>query len=1055
MGARTSYCDIEGCVCKPIWYQIKLDWSGWVCIWHCDLELKKSQCEELDYCMLDIFVITAEDIHFLEKAQEVFEQVFTQKKEKEKDRFNLKCYSLLSGYLKRTFKNLLRKCREWREFNLRWEDEVMPTMEHESENMLMSGFKKINKEKDSYFNSYNLLRYCDPKMLFELLSVSNDNIGKFSLEEIPISTEKTIEGIHLSTLEDIRSCIFKLYYLIECVYNKKEIFQSLNLSKENKDLSDMDIFYCNADASEIGSTFKSLDSAKEKEILESYNRYLEIKANSFFNYGSEMIEIYQFKERALGNKRNPRNLTDVNIEAARCQHYEKCDKESFYYLPELGIQLCFKHNFHISYLLCTEYVPLFKLDLRQTLEIFHLLQNEVFKDPCLRDSELSSKLEDLIMKPNSLEHPFPHNHFILLQNEILMNWTQCYEPSSKVRDFYDFEEILLYPIQNLCDLDIKEQANYWIPTSNYYESDPNFIKNMLKIEILEDITENKFPKYLRKKQVDSKAKEIIKCLSKDDIHKEVELNIENIGLNIAIISPQKNKNYCFTDIDSNMQMRLNCHNKSKKACTIKYSDVYEEPFEPSFDPSDSATKEKPQEENNSIKNRTEKDLDQEPKRDCQQGENNCDDTKDNSLPKVTLGKDSNKQKIPSGYSLGSIKTSSNNSCRLFKGCANNTSSICSASKKLSEFNEKEECKAPNLEYSGSDNLKISEEIDPIEKYTEEDIKDLIREAEQVVYDQRKKYDFLFKYESLSEYFINKKLYKFKLCDPNDPLLSQYDLSDFDDSREFFSDPRWKDQISISPQNEIIAKLDTGENIKNLSLIEERLCEFETLELNITEEKCETVINFLYNHFPEECQYFKCSFAYEYNLQTNCYFNPLIKLSFRVTEEFDISHWKLSQHQMMTIFQEFKHVRSLKFKDCMIVLEAVPEFGSSLEGLKVKKIELRENDYGDHGYRVNHLIEGLSQSNDFLQNFDTICIHGKKNTERTRQILKEYADSGKLDINLKRSYIGFMCSDTDFMSSGSSLKDSEKICLKDFEYLDLDSDYDFKDCFGANFSNCST
>ncbi|CAI2376315.1 unnamed protein product [Moneuplotes crassus] len=1026
METRAITCDIKGCGCKPIWNQIGMDGTRRFCIWHCDLKRKKNQCEELQNCMVDMFAITEEDVQFIEKAQEVFEQVFTQKKEREKDKLNLKYYNLLNRYLKRIFKSLLRKCRKWREFNLRWDKEVMPTMEHQSDKLLISGVEKESiNEKDSYFDSYYLLRYCDPKMLFELLSVSNDNIGIFSLGENPILTEETKEGIRLSTCEEIRSCIFKSYYLIERIYSKKELFQSLNLSKENNDLSDIDIFNRNANASEIGSTFKSLDSIKENEILESY--------------GLEKIKIHQSKEFLLDNKRNPRNLTDVNIEAASCQHYAKCDKESFYYLPELGIQLCFKHNFHISYMLCTEYIPLFKLDLRQTLEIFHLLQNEVFKDPYCRDSELSSKLEDLIMKPNLLEHPFPHEHFIVLQNEILMNLTQCYEPSSKVRDFYNFEKILLDPIQNLCGLDIKKQANYWIPTSNYYESNPNFIKNMLKIEILEDIMENKLPKYLRKKQVDSEIEEIIECLRKDDIHKELESNIENIEFKIDIISPQKDKNDCFTDIAPNMQMRINCQNKSKKACTKKYSDIYEEPFEPSFGPSDFITKEKVQEKTNSRKISPEKDLAQEPKRDFQQGENNYDNIKDHSLSKVPFGKndkDFNNGFLYSDGSDSEIGTYSEILRSINEYENLNHSSLGSESIKFSESNAKEECKAQNLEYSKANHLKYSEEIDSIENNTERDIKDLIGEAVQAVYTQRKRCSIEFDYGSLSEYFINKELYKRKLCDPNDPLLSRYDLSEFEEFREFASNTRWEDQISISSQDKIMAKLDTGENIENLSLIKTRLCEFETLELEITEEKCDTVRNFLTSYFPENCQCFKLSTT-SLNNQIKFYFKALIELNFRVTEKLDILDWKLSQRQMMTVFQEFKHIRALKFQDCIFDLKSVPKFRSSLEGSKVKTIELKENEYGENGYKVNHLIEGLSQSNGFLQNLDTIRIYGEVNTEETKKILKEYADTVQLDINLTNycSGIEYSISDPESIATSSTYFDFSIIDIEQKEHIE--------------------
>ncbi|CAI2379780.1 unnamed protein product [Moneuplotes crassus] len=1022
-------CSTKGCICKPILSRVNWNKRGYFCIWHCNLKRKKSRWSNQQYEELDMFAITAEDVQFIEKAQEMFEQVFTQKEEREKDQFDRRVYSLLYGHLKMIFKSLLVKCREWRNLHLRRGNEMRPMLEHQYEKLLMSGVEKeLIKEKDIYLNSYHLFVI---EILTCCLNFSQfpNLIGKFSFGESLISTEETKESIHLLICEEIRFCIFESYYLIECVHNKKNLFQSLDLSKniipiihaekdldrsftnsnvkikepdgyDNNYLSVIDSFNRHVNACEIGGTIKRLDTIEENCILEFYDRCLKINSNLIFNYCPKEIKFHQLKEKS----REP--ITDVNIEAARCQHNEECDTESFYYLPELGIQLCFKHKFHISYLLCSKYVQLFKLDLRQSLKIFQLLQREVCKESYCRDSELNLKLDDLIIKPNSLEHQFPLEQFILLQNEILINLTGRYESSSKARDIYDFEKILLAQIQNLYGLGIKEQTNYWFPTSNDYESDTNFSQNMLKIEILEYIMENRFPRYWRKKKVDSKTNEIIEYLNKDYAHsdnKELEPNFENIEFNIEIISPQKDKNDCFTDINPNMKMRLNCQNKSKKESSDKYSHLSKKPFEPSLNPSDSTTKQKLPVKNNSYKKiRTEKDFDQEPNRNCQLSENNYDDIKDPS-PSRQLNCEKDKNNPRSSYTIYStsspINTSNNNSRSITGVSKNNPSSLGSVSKNLSEFNAKEECKAQPPEYSGSNNPKISEEIDPIKKYAENEIKDLIDEAKQAIYTQRKRYSSLSNHESLSEYFINKELYKLKLCDPNDPLLSQYDLSEFEEFREFASDPRWKNQFSITSHDKIKAALDTEKNIEVLSLIKDRPCAFEKLELKIHEGESKTGNNFLCKYFPENCEYFKITFSYGYKFRIGYYFDPLINLSDRVTEELYILRWKLSQHQMLTIFQKFKHVRSLTFESCILYLESLPEFGNSCEGSKIKELGLSWTNYGRYGYAVEHLIQGLSQSNDVIQNLSKIYITGRGNTEETKEKLKEYVDIGKLDIKL--------------------------------------------------------
>ncbi|CAI2379597.1 unnamed protein product [Moneuplotes crassus] len=322
MEAQEIICYTEGCICKPIRRKPDQDERECYCIWHCDLKIETTECRKSRYDKIDLFAITDEDMQFIEIAQKIFEQVFAQKEESEKDQFNRRLYSFLNGYLKKTFKSLLMKCREWIDFHLECEDEVCSIMGHEYEKLLMSGVEKI----------YCKERYCDPKILFELLSVSNDNIGKFYFGENLISTEETKENIHLSTQEEIRSCIFKSYYLIECVYKKKEPFLNFNLSKgtihiihaekdrdmpfsnskfsikkanehENNYLADIDISIRNADVCEI-DFFKIFDFTEIKAILESYCRYLKINSNSILRYVSEEIKVNQLKSACSITKEN-------------------------------------------------------------------------------------------------------------------------------------------------------------------------------------------------------------------------------------------------------------------------------------------------------------------------------------------------------------------------------------------------------------------------------------------------------------------------------------------------------------------------------------------------------------------------------------------------------------------------------------------------------------------------------------------------------------------------------------------------------------------------------
>ncbi|CAI2379065.1 unnamed protein product [Moneuplotes crassus] len=1038
MEAQEVVCAAERCWCKAICYREEGGKIEPFCVLHFDSgrDILVELSSDLFY--VDICVITDEDIRFIEKAQEVFKQAFAKKERSEKDQFNRNVYKLIRLYFNKRSNFLLKICRTWQNILMNWKHRIHILLENEKEKVFKS--EVIKRAEEIYLNFELAPRYLDLKTLFDLMSVSNDNIGILSLCENGISTEEKEEDSCFSTCKEIRSCIYESYYLMECVYYKKKPFPSSNLSEEIistknvlKDLDkpsrkfkinakELDVneklftsntlnmndylsviarIYNHDKPFEILIILKSLNSDEQNKFLEFYLRYLRITSTLIFDFDSREAKISQLKDKLLFKKNIPSYpITYINVCNNLCQHDRNCGIKSSYYLPELGVQLCSMHRFHKDYSFCSEYVPLLKSDSGQPLEILYRIQNLALKvESTKRYEGPGFKLEDPII--NLKRHPMDcENEWIVLcHNEMLRNWVGCYQTLSKVRDFNGTELTSFNQIQIPDDLDIKERNNYCIPTLNDYESDPKFIINMLKIEILEYIVENRFPTYWREKKFNSKSEEIIEYLCKDYVYKELGSNFKNIESNIDIFSTQKDKNYCSSVIEPNMRMGLNCPNKSKKELTNKYDYLSEESFEQSSYPSDSKTNKQLHEENKSTKTIIDKDFDQEPKSNCQLDENNYDEREDHSVSPVSHGKD-DKQLNPGHLytenSCSEIGTSSNNSGFIDENENINLTSLGSESKNMSVFTKEEECKAQNLEYSEANSSKIPEEVVSIEKYTEDEIKDLIDEAEQEVYTQRKRYYRLFNYKSLSEYFINKKYYKLKLLDSDD-LLLEYDLSNFEEFREFASNPRWKKQISISSLDKITAKLDTENDIQVHLFIKSSLCEFETLELRIHKDKLKDIKNFLIRYFPISCQYFKLNFGYGCKLQIDYYFKSLINLSSRVTEELYILRWKLRQRQMMTIFKEFKHVCSLAFESCIFALESVPEFGSSLEGSNVKELGLFCYDYGHNGYGVEHLIEGLSQSNGFLQNLDTIYIDGWEDTEETKEKLKEYVDIEKLVI----------------------------------------------------------
>ncbi|CAI2379384.1 unnamed protein product [Moneuplotes crassus] len=1027
MEAQEITCSRQGCLYKPICCWEKEDEEEWLCLWHWDRHIETFKRSHQYVDVLDILSITKNDIKFIRNAQKVIKKVFAQKESNEKDQFHLKVYGLVREYLERRFKSLWNKCKWKYDMKDYCKEDPRYLQKRIVKKILMK--EKFLEEKEMDFN-YNLLsRYLDPKTLFELLSISNENIGQLSLCKNQISTEETKEDICFLFCEEIRSCIFESYYLIECIYNKKECSHSSNLSKnilvvinaekalyrsysnnkarvkepnarekvfaynilkENDDLPDNDSINHHDNACKIEDSNITLNSAEQEEILESYYRYLKINSTLIENNCFKDIKIHQIKNYWLNKKNTPYEpYIDVTNSAPICEHYEECIKESFYYLPEICINLCFKHRFHKTYTFCTKYLPLFKLNLRMILEIFNILQSEACTKCIQRFNSLNMILEDSILYAKSTAYEIRGGCFVLIQNEILMNCVEWCESLSKISDSYDIKPIISKLIDDNLDSDILNSEHYWVPTLNDCERNINLIGNMLKIEILEYIMENRFPTYWSNKQVDSKAEEIIEYLQKDYVYKELETNFKKIESNVDAISTQKEENSCFSVSEPNRQMIPNSQYKSKHAFTRKYPDSYEESLESSSDilACDPNQKGKPHEENISYENLSSDEyLNQYDESDYSLDGNNCDNIQNTVSHKTDDFKVEN--------TSSSIKTSTSNS-NFMTDIENNDTSYGSKSKNLSGSSGKEESKTQNLKSSETNSSKVCEKTGLVEKYTEEEIKYLVDEAEQEIYSIRKSYLCQFKYKSLSEYFIKKKLYKLKLCKSDDLVLSEFDLSNFGDFREFASDPRWKDQISISSQNKITVKLNIKKNIKILSFIKKRPCEFEIFEFKIHDPEHAVANNFLANYFPENCGYFKLSGVACPFLRINYYFDSIINLSSRVTQELYILRWRLSQHQMVTLFKEFKHVRSLLIIVCSIDLESVPEFGDSLEGSNIKELVLGGNIYPENGYGVEHLIEGLSQSNGFLQNLDTINLYKSKiDQEYVKEKTKDYVDSEK-------------------------------------------------------------
>ncbi|CAI2379376.1 unnamed protein product [Moneuplotes crassus] len=214
MEAQEDICIVKGCIFRPICCWNEEDEQERFCIWHWNWRIKKFMSFYRDKDLVGLYEITKKDMRFLEEASKVFGRVFDRKEKSEKDQFSLRIYSLINKYLKKSFESLRKKFKDCKRYLEKCNHERKKSCE-EICDISNGGLKKrlmkerFLKAKDIYFNSNLLSRYLDPETLFELLSVSNDNIGQLSLCNYSMSAEETKEDTCFSFCEEIRSCILR------------------------------------------------------------------------------------------------------------------------------------------------------------------------------------------------------------------------------------------------------------------------------------------------------------------------------------------------------------------------------------------------------------------------------------------------------------------------------------------------------------------------------------------------------------------------------------------------------------------------------------------------------------------------------------------------------------------------------------------------------------------------------------------------------------------------------------------------------------------------------
>ncbi|CAI2369996.1 unnamed protein product [Moneuplotes crassus] len=205
------------------------------------------------------------------------------------------------------------------------------------------------------------------------------------------------------------------------------------------------------------------------------------------------------------------------------------------------------------------------------------------------------------------------------------------------------------------------------------------------------------------------------------------------------------------------------------------------------------------------------------------------------------------------------------------------------------------------------------------------------------------------------------------------------------------------KISIEDSEDLVLDFKNQLDIEFMKSIRDfKIPDVYELELRNIPEDMSTFRDFIYTSFPDKVG----RFDFDCNTsKKDCdqILDLISHVSPKVTSELYLYSCELSQYQLRRFLAATRQNQaSVGLPMCKIDLDSVPDFGNSLNGSKIEEISLSfcgGPDYSDwkrHPHRFENLIQGLSQSDDFVRNLQHLNLNGCGiQQEDALQVLEQY------------------------------------------------------------------
>ncbi|CAI2367586.1 unnamed protein product [Moneuplotes crassus] len=690
----------------------------------------------------------------------------------------------------------------------------------------------------------------------------------------------------------------------------------------------------------------------------------------------------------------------------KCNHYEDCNNISFYILPEVCKTLCLPHRFDEPYRHYSKFEPLYRFTFKKLADVVDVLQQHHFPSYAYESSHYKDidKQEAVYeIKIFCYRYSFIiseiiskcYSHRLDLKTRIGSNNSDHGAHSIFMRFSNDKELIILSKILN---------AQYL----NNIEDSFEFQDRALKIQIFREIETKDFHISDHDPDKQKKFDRVIKYLKNNTIYNENTDKLKELNLRYVKDDYWKSFSFRLNQQDNpllrNRRNSLNIYQSQNCKPLIK-------------------VKECSQESETKI-------LQTDLKQNCNTIVPACEkisELKEDSFSKVEcerLTKSPNISKeVTKNNKIEESKNSLDNEAQLGLGdiCPDSSSSqsICTSSTNsmvfkvldlpLSLDTDKRLKESETSHKSGDDYSEVSRlgNIDPSnsenasqqigEKYGPEEIREMVSEIKQRVIEHRK-YCWPHRFISLSHFILSKMLIDLEQGGPISSLIPEYDCSDPVECKQLFS--LCCDPFSYN-MNSLLIDFGFDRTLEVVSQLKARIASFERLYMYRVLKDNADIKKLLSHYFSEECDSLWFNFSSTKLINFSYYHEAFLQAISRVNEEVSIYKCSLTQDEMINAMVKGKSLHTFKFSSCELDLDSVPKFGNSLKGSKIKCFLLNWIDFSQDIKKLQNFVEGMAQSEGFLDNLQEIDLrHCKISEEQVNEILGKYIDTQNLKIICK-------------------------------------------------------